>query len=114
MTPTEIANIAVLTATVGFGWAIIAYSGYANLRGWTVGSWFAGDFSWLQGLAYLALVGGVALSTIVGAWWHAIVVLLGAFILVRILFSFFGPRSQVVALVGTIVGLALSAMLVWQ
>ena len=109
----EIARFVVFVLTAGSGWAIISYAGYANPRGWPVGAWLASDFSWLQGLAYVALVGGVAVSAYVGAWWHAIVVVLVANVFVRVLFPIAGPRAQIGGLLGVVVGIPLSAAMLW-
>lgn len=109
----EIAKLIVFTLTAGFGWAIIAYAGYANPRGWPVGGWLAGDFSWLQGLAYVALLGAVAASVYAGAWWHSIVVVAAANVFVKALFPIAGPRAQVASLLGVIAGIPLSAAMLW-
>ena len=58
------------------------------------------------------IVGGV-LSVVVGVLWHGILVVAGANILVGILFPVFGPRSPMVALVGTVAGLSAPVVLVW-
>lgn len=67
----------LITATVmcGLGWAMIAYSGYATLRGWRIGAWYAADFSWLQGIAYLAIIGGLVFGYLAFGWWALIIVL---------------------------------------
>jgi hypothetical protein len=108
-----IASLAIFSLTAGFGWAIIAYEGYATPRGWPIGAWLAGPFSWLQGIAYVALIGAVVASIYAGAWWHAVVVVVAANICVRLLFPIAGPRAQVVALLGIVVGLPLSAAMLW-
>lgn len=104
----------VYVITAGFGWAVVSYAGYANLRGWPIGAWFARDFSWLQGFAYLAIAGSVVASIYSGAWWHAIAVLALANIFVRMLFPLLGPKSQWLSSVGVVVGLPLSVFLVWR
>lgn len=109
----EITKLATFFLTAGFGWAAIAYEGYAAPRGWPVGAWLAGPFSWLQGLAYVALIGAIFASVFAGAWWHAILVIVFANICVRLLFSIAGPRAQVVASLGILVGLPLSAVMLW-
>jgi len=109
----EIVKFAVFALTAGFGWAIIAYAGYANPRCWPVGAWLAGDFSWLQGLAYVALIGAVIASAYSGAWWHALIVIVAANIFVRLLFPAFGPRSQIVSTLGVFFGMPLSAAMLW-
>jgi len=109
----EIARLVVFALTAGFGWAIIAYAGYANPRGWPVGAWLASDFSWLQGLAYVALVGAIAASAYAGAWWHALIVVVAANVFVRVLFPIAGPRSQVAGLLGVVIGIPLSAGMLW-
>jgi hypothetical protein len=109
----EITRLIVFTLTAGFGWSIIAYAGYANTRGWPVGAWLAGDFSWLQGLAYLALVGAVAAAAYSGAWWHAIIVVVAANLVVRVLFPMAGPQAQVVSTLGVVIGIPLSVVLLW-
>ena len=109
----EIARVIILSLTAGFGWVIIAYEGYAYPRGWPVGAWLVGPFSWLQGLAYVALVGAIVASVFAGAWWHAIVVVIAANICVRLLYPIAGPRAQVVALLGVLVGISLSAAMLW-
>ena len=50
-------NLALLSCTCGLGWGIIAYSGYAASKGQVCGAWFAGDFSLLQGVGYVAILG---------------------------------------------------------
>ena len=109
----EIARVIVFSLTAGFGWAIIAYSGYANPRGWPVGSWLARDFSWLQGLAYIAVAVAVAASIYAGVWWHGIIVLVAANVFVRILFPMVGPRAQVTSMLGVLVGIPLSVAMLW-
>jgi hypothetical protein len=42
----EITKLAIFCLTAGFGWAIIAYEGYAAPRGWSVGALLTGPFSW--------------------------------------------------------------------
>lgn len=108
-----ITRLVVFALTAGFGWAVIAYAGYANQRGWPVGAWLAGNFSWLQGLAYVALLGAIAAAAYVGAWWHAIVVVIAANAFVRGLFPVAGPRAQVASAVGVVVGIPLSAVMLW-
>lgn len=109
----ETIRLAVFVLTAGFGWAIIAYAGYATPRGWPVGAWLAGAFSWLQGLAYVALIGSVIGSAYSGAWWHALVVIVAANIFVRLLFPALGPRSQIVSSLGVLFGIPLSAAMLW-
>ena len=110
----EITRLIVFSLTAGFGWSIIAYAGYANPRGWPVGAWLASDFSWLQGLAYVAVVGAVAASAYSGAWWHAIIVVVAANVFVRVLFPVAGPKAQVVSMLGVVIGIPLSAVLLWS
>jgi len=109
----EITRFIVFALTAGFSWTIIAYAGYANPRGWPVGAWLAGNFSWLQGLAYIALVGAVAASVYTGDWWHAIVVLVSSNIITRVLLSTAGPLSQIVSMLGVLVGIPLSVAMFW-
>ena len=113
VTEMEIVKLAVFALTAGFGWSIIAYAGYANPRGWPVGEWLAGDFSWLQSLAYVALIGAVIASAYSGAWWYALVVIVAANIFVRLLFPALGPRSQIASSLGVLFGIPLSAAMLW-
>lgn len=106
-------NLTILTLTAGFGWLIIAYEGYANMRGWPVGAWLSGHFSWLQGIAYVALIVSVILSFVAVAWWAPAVVLIAGNILVRVMLPILKTKSQVVATVGVFVGLLLSVSVVW-
>lgn len=108
-----IINLAILAVTAGFGWLIIAYEGYANTRGWTVGAWFSGPFTWLQGIGYFALIGAAIISFFVSEWWAPIVVLVAANVLVRILLPVFKAQSQVVAIFGVLIGIGLSIFYVW-
>ena len=101
----ELVKISIFILTAGFGWAVIAYAGYAQPRGWSVGSWLASDFSWLQGLAYLAIVASITVSIYTGAWWHAFVVIIFANLLVRTLFPLCGPKSQIYSTVGVLIGI---------
>ena len=89
----------LITATVmcGLGWAMIAYSGYATLRGWRIGAWYAADFSWLQGIAYLAIIGGLVFGYLAFGWWALIIVLVVGNILTRILLAAARENTQMVA-----------------
>lgn len=107
-------EIVILCAPCGAGWLTIAYAGYANVRGWSVGAWFAADFSWLQGLAYLALIGAPVIALIRGAWWVPVVVLLVGNVLVRVVLPVFRAQSQFIAAAGVIIGLIASAVVVYQ
>ena len=109
----EIFKIIVFSVTAGLGWSIIAYEGYASPRGWPVGAWLTGAFSWLQAIAYIALLGAVAASVYVGAWWHAFIVVFAANIFVRVLFPITGPQAQVISALGVFVGIPLSAAMLW-
>jgi len=106
-------SLTILTLTASFGWLIIAYEGYANMRGWPVGTWLSGPFSWLQGVAYIALIESAILSFIAIAWWAPALVLIVGNILVRIMLPAMKTKSQVVATVGVFVGLLLSVFIVW-
>lgn len=106
-------DIVVLTATCGFGWLLIAYEGYARPRGWPVGGWLAGDFSWLQGLAYIGIIGTVVLSFVVSAWWAAIIVIVGANILARLFLPIFKAQSQIIGMLGLFAGLVASGIVAW-
>jgi hypothetical protein len=110
----EIGRLVVLSLTTGFGWSVIAYAGYAKQRCLPVGALLAGNSSWLQGIAWIAIGGGVVTSGYFGAWWQAVFVLVAANILVRILFSALGPKSQVVSALGVLVGIPTSMVLLWQ
>jgi|GEM_PF-2809429 len=104
----------ILTVTCGAGWLTIAYSGYANARGWPVGAWLAGDFSWLQGLAYFALIGAPLIAFARGPWWVAVIVLAAGNILVRFVLPTFRAQSQFIALAGVILGLVASVVIALQ
>jgi hypothetical protein len=78
---------------------------------WRTGRWFAADFSLLQGLAYLLIVAAPTLAVLHGRWWHAIVVLLAANVLTRVLLSAFKERTQLVALGGVVLGIFAVAIL---
>lgn len=106
-------NLTILTLTASFGWLIIAYEGYANKHGWTVGAWLSGPFSWLQGIAYIALIVSVILSFVKVAWWAPVVVLIAGNILARIMLSTLKAKSQIVSIVGVFVSLLLSIFVVW-
>lgn len=106
----DLVDIAVLTATCGFGWLLIAYEGYARPRGLPVGAWLSGDFSWLQGLAYIGIVGAVVLSFFVSVWWTAAVVIVGANILARAILRIFKARSQILGILGLLVGFIASGV----
>lgn len=85
------------TAWCGFGWAMIAYSGYATPRGWRVGALYFADFSWLQGIAYLALFGSLIFGFLAVGWWGPIAVLLGGNILSRLLLPAAKESTQIIA-----------------
>jgi len=106
----NVLDIIILTVTCGCGWLLIAYEGYAIPRGLTVGAWLAGDFSWLQGLAYVGIVGAVVLSFIVSVWWTAVIVIVGANVLARVILPIFKAQSQIVGIVGLLVGFVASGI----
>ncbi|WP_340106347.1 hypothetical protein [Rhodohalobacter sp. 8-1] len=112
MTTTTL-NLIILILTASFGWLTIAYEGYANMHGLTVGSWLSGPFTWFQGIAYIALIVSVILSFFTVAWWAPAVVLIAGNILVRIMLPTMKANSQIVAMVGVFVGLLLSVFIVW-
>lgn len=101
-------NLSILTLTCAFGWTIIAYEGYARQRAWPVGNLFAGNFSWVQGVAYIAIIGAAIISFIVTSWWGPILVIVVANLLVRIQFSIFKSKSPILATVGVFIGITLT------
>ena len=113
MTSDEILRLVIYTVTVGCGWSLIGYAGYARLRGWPVGALLVSDFSWLQGLAWFVIITGVVLSVLAGRWWHTLVVIAGAIIFARVLLRALGPRSQIVASIGMTLGSVFVLVLAW-
>lgn len=107
-------NLALLSCTCGLGWGIIAYSGYAASKGQVCGAWFAGDFSLLQGVGYVAILGSLIIAPIVGPWWHLVVVLLAGNILARVLFAVMGAKVQALLALGVFPLLVVTAWRVWQ
>jgi hypothetical protein len=95
----NISIILLFTATVlcGHGWAIIAYSGYAVPRGWRVGTWYAAEFSWLQGIAYVAIIGSLIFGYLAFGWWAPIVVVVIGNIVTRILLATARESAQIIA-----------------
>lgn len=84
-------------ALCGFGWAMIAYSGYAMPRGWRVGAWYFAGFSWLQGIAYIALLASLIFGYLAVGWWGPIVVLIGGNILTRLVLPTAKESTQLIA-----------------
>lgn len=96
----------------GFGWAMIAYAGYARPRGLPTRALYATDFSWLQGVAYLAMLCGLVLGFLAAGWWGPIVVLVGGNVVTRLLLPSAKQNTQVIA-PGAVVVLAIVCAFVW-
>ena len=114
MNDLDLLSIAIFTLTGTMGSGVIAYAGYANLKGLPAGAIFAKDFSFLQGLAWLALIGSIVAAWYFGAWWHALAVLLVANILTRLLFAAFAPQVQILLTLGTPIMLGVSIWWIWR
>ena len=89
--------LAAATALCGFGWAMIAYAGYAGSHDLPTGTLYAADFSWLQGIAYLAMLFGLVLGFFATGWWGPIVVFGGGNIFTRLLLPSAKKNTQVIA-----------------
>lgn len=76
---------------------MIAYSGYAMPRGWRIGELYAADFSWLQGIAYLAILGSLVFGYLAAGWLGPIVVLVLGNVLTRALLPIAKESSQIIA-----------------
>lgn len=103
----------LLAATVlcGFAWAMIAYEGYATPRGLPVGALYIADFSWLQGVAYLAILCGLVFGYIATGWWGLIVVLVGGNLVTRLTLPTAKEKTQIIA-PGAIVLLAVVCLII--
>ncbi|MBS7350292.1 MAG: hypothetical protein KIG95_09100 [Comamonas sp.] len=89
-------------ALCGSGWAMIAYSGYATQRGWRGGAWYFAGFSWLQGIAYIALVGSLIFGYLAVGWWGPIAALLGGNIFTRLFLPTAKESTQLIAPIAVI------------
>jgi len=101
-------KLIILCVTCACGWTIIAYEGYAHPRGWPIGSWMSGNFSWLQGIGYLGILESIVISFIIADWWTPIIIIIGGNILVRIALPVFKAKAQIVATVGLVIGIIIS------
>jgi hypothetical protein len=113
MTDTESLNLAILTATCAMGWGVIAYDGYARLKGLPTGAMFASEISQIQAFAWIAIIISLVVAPIVGSWWHLFVVLIGGNILTRILFAALGAYVQPLVAIGTFVMLVVTGWRFW-
>lgn len=112
MTPLHLILLTTAAALCGFGGAMIAYSGYALPRGWRVGRLYVTDFSWLQGIAYLAILGSLVFGHLAVGWWGVIVVLVMGNILTRVLLPSAGEKTQVIAPPAVLL-LGIACVVVW-
>ncbi len=108
MTDAEILDLAILTGTCAMGSGVIAYDGYARLKGLPSGEMFSADLSQVQAFGWIAIIGSLIIAPLLGPWWHFLVVLIGGNILTRILFASFGAFAQPVVVVGTFVMLVVT------
>lgn len=100
------------TALCGFGWAMIAYSGFATPRGCRVGASYFADFSWLQGIAYLALFGSLIFGFLAVGWWRPTAMLLAGNILSRRLLPVAEESTQTIVPVAVLL-LGIACLAVW-
>lgn len=110
--PISIVVLLIAIMMCGHAWAIIAYSGYAAPRGWRVGAWYAAEFSWLQGIAYLAIIGALVLGYLAFGWWGPIVVVIIGNVVTRILLASVRESSQLVAPLVVFV-LGITSLFIW-
>ena len=113
MTDTELLNLAILIGTCAMGSGVIAYDGYARLKGLPAGAMFASDISQIQAFAWIAIIVSLVIAPIVGPWWHLLVVLIGGNLLTRILFATFGAYVQPLVAIGTFVMLIVTGWRFW-
>jgi hypothetical protein len=106
-------SVIVLCFTTAAGWGVIAYSGFAGPRGLPVGALLAEQYSWLQGLAYLVLLGSIAATFSVGSWWLPLLVIISANLIVRLLFRAAGPTSQYICAIGAVLAIPSIAVIVY-
>jgi hypothetical protein len=78
-------------------WSIIAYSSYALKHDLPVGGLYNAEFSWLQGIAYLTIIGGFVFGFIACGWWGLVAVLVIGNIITRILFFTAREYTQIIA-----------------
>ena len=113
MTDTELLNIVILIGTCAMGSGVIAYDGYARLKGLPAGDMFSGPISQIQALAWIAIIASLIIAPVFGPWWHLPVVLVAGNILTRIVFASFGTFAQPVVAVGTFIMLIVTGWRFW-
>ena len=91
---------------------MIAYAGYARPRGLPTGALYASDFSWLQGVAYLAMLCALVLGFLATGWWGPIVVLVGGNVVTRVLLPAAKQNAQFIAPCAVLV-LAIVCAVAW-
>ena len=114
MTDAELLNLAILIGTCAMGSGVIAYDGYARLKGLPAGTMFASDISQIQTFAWIAIIISLIVAPIAGPWWHLPVVLVAGNILTRILFAALGTFVQPVVAVGTFIMLIVTGWRFWH
>ncbi len=99
----EAEKLGLLILTFGLAFTISAYEGYADAKGWPVGTMYRDRTSFLSILAFLAEFGAPIVALVVLPWWMAIVVVVGGFFTGLLLVRTLRSRSQIVAPVGLVV-----------
>ena len=79
MGPPEI-KMALLVLTFGFGLSIVAYSSFADQKGWPVGKWLRDATSLVSLFGFLGMISSPIVAAIFFPWWAVAVVIVAGFI----------------------------------
>jgi hypothetical protein len=94
----------VLVATFGCAFLAVGYEDDARRRGWPVGTLLSGNAPWLKILAVIALLVSLAVSFYAFYWWTPLITAVLGFVFGLIATLTMGPKVQLLAIVGTILG----------
>ena len=102
----------VLVATFGCAFVTVGYEDEAIKKGWPVGSLLQGNAPWLKIVAVIALLVALGISFYVFSWWTPIVIAIAGFFFGLLATQIMAARVQVLAIAGTVIGLALCLLYV--
>lgn len=95
----------------GAGIAIISYRGVARLYYLPMGRQYSADFSLLQGIAYIAIIGSLYAGFITSRWYGLAAVLIGGHIFSVSLISLTRHKTQTIAPIALVLAAILT--IIW-